>query len=178
MKLGGRFQQLGTQLTVFYMIISLVVLSAASYFIYSFMLGIIKENNETLLLQQFHQLEHNIEGLIEDVDSLSKFFILEPSAQRFLNYKSEYGNMELLEIKKELHAEIQNYVSSYNYIDSIYMVGDVQGVIGGSDKTTLVHPSAEWRERFFHSDIYLGSDDTFPSMKIKGGIKKAYYNPY
>lgn len=178
MKLGGRFQQLGTQLTVFYMIISLVVLSAASYFIYSFMLGIIKENNETLLLQQFHQTEHNIEGLIEDVDSLSKFFLLEPSAQRFLNYTPENGNMELLEIKKELHAEIQEYVSSYNYIDSIYMVGDVQGVIGGSDRTTLVHPNGEWKERFFQSDIYLGSDDTFPSMKIKGGIKKAFYNPY
>ncbi|QNK57039.1 sensor histidine kinase [Paenibacillus sp. PAMC21692] len=178
MKLKGRFQQLGTQLIVFYMIISLVVLSAASYFIYSFMLGIIKENNETLLLQQFQQLDHNIDGLIADVDSLSKFFLLDDKVQRFLNYSTEMGYTELLEVKTDLHATIKDFVDSYGYIDSIYMIGDAQGAIGGTDKTTLVHTSQEWMDRFVDSDIFHEARQRFPELIIKGGIEKAYYNPY
>ncbi|MFS0726789.1 cache domain-containing sensor histidine kinase [Paenibacillus sp. 1P07SE] len=178
MKLWGRYQKLSTQLILFYMIISLLVLSAASYLIYSFMLNIIKENNETLLLQQFQQSDHNIDGLIDDVDSLSKFFLLDPSVQRFMNYTPEMGNIELREVKNDLHATIQDYVTTYDYIDSIYIIGDTQGAIGGTDKTTLVHPDQEWMDRFVASDIFRDARQYFPELIIKGGIEKAYYNPY
>ncbi len=178
MKLSGRFQHLGTQLIVFYMIMSLIVLSTSSYFIYNFMQGIIKENNETLLLQQFQQLDHNIEGLINDVDSLSKFFLLDTSVQRFLNYDPDMGEIEFLEMKNALHASIETYVSNYDYIESIYIIGDVQGVIGGTNSTTLVHSNRDWLKRFVDSDIFLNSHQVFPSMSIEGGIDKSYYNPY
>jgi Predicted signal transduction protein with a C-terminal ATPase domain len=178
MKLKGRFQHLGTQLIVFFMIISLIVLSSASYLIYSFMLRSIKENNETLLLQQFQQLGHNIEGLINDVDSLSKFFLLDPSVQRFLNYKEELGEIEFMEMKNELLARVVSYVSIYNYIDSIFMVGEVQGVIGGTNSTTLVHSNAEWMDDFRGSDLYHQAHRSFPEMIIRGGLTASYYNPY
>ncbi|MDF2925373.1 MAG: two-component sensor histidine kinase [Paenibacillaceae bacterium] len=178
MKLRGRFQNLGTQLIVFYMFISLIVLLAASYFIYSFMLGTIKDNNEILLQQQFQQLDHNIEGLVDDVDSLSKVFILDASVQRFLNYTPEMGQLELLEIKNALHSTIESYAGNYHFIDSIYIIGQTQGVVGGTATTTLVHEGQEWMERFIHSDIYRDAYKSFPQLKIKGGVDKAYYNPY
>lgn len=178
MKRKGRFQQLGTQLILFYMMISLIVLSAASYFIYSFMLGMIKDNNETLLQQQFQQLEHNIEGLIDDVDSLSKFFLLDARVQRFLTYKPDKGEIEYLEMKNGLHASIESYVGNYDFIDSIYIVGDVQGAIGGNHNSTLVHSNRDWLSRFVDSDIFDLSHRAFPTMVIQGGLEKSYYNPY
>ncbi len=178
MKLTGRFQHLGTQLIIFYMIISLIVLSTSSYFIYNFIQGIIKENNESLLLQQFQQIDHNIEGLIKDVDSLSKFFLQESTVQRFLNYNPDMGEIEFLEMKKDLHASIELYISIYNYIESIYIIGDAQGVVGGTKSTTLVHANRDWLNRFIASDIYLNSNQAFPKMSIEGGVDRAYYNPY
>ncbi|MEC0259599.1 sensor histidine kinase [Paenibacillus lautus] len=178
MKFRGRFQKLGTQLILFYMIISLIVLSFASYFIYTFVLKIIKENNETLLLQQFQQLDHNIVGLIDDVDSLSKFFLLDPAVQRFLNYTPDKGEFEFMEMKNDLHERIAPYINNYDFIDSIYIVGDVQGLIGGTNNTTLVHSSDPWLKEFMQTDIFVRSHQVFPEMIIQGGIDKSYYNPY
>lgn len=178
MKLKGRFQQLGTQLILFYMLISLVVLTAASLFIYNFMIGLIKENNETLLRQQFQQLEHNIDGLIHDVDYLSKFFLLDPSVQRFLKYTPDQGELESLDMKNELHKSIELYANNYDFIDSIYIVGEVQGAVGGTHNTTLVHTNNEWMDSFIASDLFDRSSRAFPEMIIQGGLEKSYYNPY
>lgn len=178
MKFRGRFQKLGTQLILFYMIISLIVLSFASYFIYTFVLKIIKENNETLLLQQFQQLDHNIAGLIDDVDSLSKFFLLDPAVQRFLNYTPDKGEFEFMEMKNDLHESIAPYISNYDFIDSIYIVGGVQGLIGGTNNTTLVHSSDPWLKEFMQTDIFERSHQVFPEMIIQGGIDRSNYNPY
>ncbi|WP_372632564.1 sensor histidine kinase [Cohnella sp.] len=178
MKLTGRFQQLGTQLIIFYMVISLVVLSGSSYFIYSFMLGHIKENNETLLLQQFQQLDHNIDGIIEDVDSLSKLFLMDAGVQRFLNYQPEDGEFEYLQMKNDLHKVIESYVSNYDFLDSLYIIGDVQGAVGGTNRTTLVHTAGNWLENFVSSGFYLNALQRFPEMVVQGGIHKTYFNPY
>ncbi len=178
MKLRGLFQQLGTQLIVFYMIICLIVLSAASYFIYSFMMGMIKDNNEKLLLQQFQQLDHNIHSLVEDVDSHAKFFALHDSVQRYFNYTPESGDEELLAIKNDIHAAIETYVSNYDYIDSIYIISQSQGVIGGTHNTTLVHPGPEWLNQFVESSFHQDIQEAFPKMIVKGAMDKSYYNPY
>ncbi len=178
MKLKGRFQHLGTQLIVFYMIISLIVLSIASYFIYFFMLGIIKDNNETLLLQQFRQLDHNIEGLINDVDSLSKLFLLDASVQRFLDYSPDKGKVEFLEMKSDLHMSIDMFISNYDYINSIYIVGDVQGIVGGTNTKTLIQSNEKWITNFIDSDIITNSHRNFPDLVLEGGRNKSYYNPY
>lgn len=178
MKVKNKFQHLGTQLIVFYMVISLVVLTASSFFIYKFMLSIIKEHNETFLLQQFQQIDYSINGLINDVDTLSKFLLLAQSVERFLSYTPDKGEIEFLEMKKGLHAEIESYVRIYDFIDSIYIAGEVQGIIGGTDSTTLVHSNETWSDRFISLDIFRNSLLAFPDMIMQGGIEKTFYNPY
>jgi two-component system sensor histidine kinase YesM len=178
LKHKGLFRQLSTQLIIFYMIICLIVLSAVSYFIYSFMMGMIKDNNEKLLLQQFQQLDHNINGLIEDVDSLAKFFALDASVQRFFNYTPGLGDVELFALKNEMHAAIETYVSNYDFIDSIYIIGDEQGAIGGTHNTTLVHPNQDWLNQFVASAFFREIQQAFPKMIVRGGMDKSYYNPY
>src|SRR5690606_10490610 len=162
MKLTGRFQQLGTQLIIFYMVMSLVVLSASSYFIYSFMLGLIKENNETLLLQQFQQLDHNMDGMIADVDALSKLFLMDANVQRYLKVESGDDEFEYLQLRNSLHGVIESYVSSYEFIDSIYVIGDSQGAVGGTNRTTLVQSDRHWLENFMSSNLYLDAHRNFP----------------
>lgn len=178
MRFRRRYQSLGTQLILCYMIISVTVLSAASYYIYQYMLGIVKENNETLLLQQFKQLDHNIQGFVEDMDALSKFFLLEASVQRFLSYTPGEGDIEYSEMKKEVHSSIEGFVGNYEYLDSIYLVGEVQGAVGGTNQTTLIDPDPRWLERFTASPLFRRSYEEFPKMVVEGGIVKSDYNPY
>lgn len=178
MRVKGRFQQLGTQLFLFYMLISLIVLSVASFFIYTFMLNVFKDTNERLLLQQFQQLDHNMDGLIGDVDSLSKLFLTDVNVQRFLSYKPEHGEAELLELQQDFHSTIESYVGSYDFIDSIYIVGKSTGAFGGNVNSTLVHRSEPWLRGFLASTLFVGAHQSFPEMVVEGGIQKTTYNPY
>lgn len=178
MRTKGRLRQLGTQLILFHTAISLLVLLAASYFIYTFMLNVFKDSNERLLLQQFQQLDHHVDGLLGDVDSLSKLFLTDVNVQRFLGYTPDRGESEFLELKKSVHSTIETYVRSYDFIDSIYIVGEAYGAAGGDDNTTLVHWTKDWLRDFLASGLFVGAHRSFPAMVVEGGIRKAAYNPY
>ncbi|WP_260411138.1 sensor histidine kinase [Cohnella xylanilytica] len=180
MKLAKRLrpQSLRAQLIVFFMIISLVVLSAASYIIYTFMLNQIKDQNQRLLYQQFQQVDHNIHGLVGDVDRLSKLFLLDDQIQQMLLHLSDKSELEFLGYKNMLHAQIEKFISNYGYIHSIYLTTENQGAMGGSGDTTLVQSKEEWNRTFFGSEVFKRSVEAFPDMIIQGGLRKSYFNPY
>ncbi|HZG55600.1 sensor histidine kinase [Paenibacillus sp.] len=172
------FQSLRTQLIVFFMIISVVVLSAASYYLYSFMLGMIKEQNERLLFQQFQQLDHNISGLFSDVDRLQKLFLQDEDMQALLLNLSEKSELEFLNYKNMLHDHITRFIGNYGYVHSIYVTAENQGAVGGSGDTTLVHSVEAWSQSFFASEPYRKSQELYPGIVIEGGMTKSFYNPY
>ncbi|MFC4600789.1 cache domain-containing sensor histidine kinase [Cohnella hongkongensis] len=178
MRIRGRIQRLGTQLILYYMMISLIVLSGASYFIYSFMLNVFKDSNERLLLQQFQQLDHHVDGLARDVDSLSKLFLADANVQRFIAYTPDLGVSEFLALKQAVLSTIESYARSYDFIDSIYIVGEASGAVGGDDHTTLAHWTQEWQREFLASSLFVGARRSFPEMVVQGGIRKTVYNPY
>ncbi|MDQ1234597.1 two-component system sensor histidine kinase YesM [Paenibacillus sp. SORGH_AS306] len=174
----GKVQHLGTQLIVFFMAISIIVFSIASYSLYSFMLGLIKEQNEKLLLQQFQQLDHNIHSLVGDVDRLSKLFLLDDHVQNYIQNTNMNTEIDMIDLKKAIYGRITNFISNYNYIHSIYIISDTRGALGGNTTQTLVHGEQTWTDRFFQSDGYEKAKQAFPNLIIEGGIKESYYNPY
>ncbi|MBB6635902.1 cache domain-containing sensor histidine kinase [Cohnella thailandensis] len=180
MKRAGRLRMnsLRAQLILFFMIISLVVLSAASYIIYTFMLNQIKGQNERLMYQQFQQADHNIHGLVADVDRLSKLFLLDDQIQEILLHLSDKSELEFLAYKNLLHAQIEKFISNYGYVHSVYLTTENLGAMGGSGDTTLVQSQEEWNKSFFGSDVFRRSVEAFPEMIIQGGLRKSYFNPY
>ncbi len=178
MRIPGLFQSLRTQLIVIFMLISLLVLSGSTYVIYNFMLNLIKEQNESLLQQQFQQLDHNINAIISEVDRLSKLFVLDDDLQQFIQTVPEKNVLEFLEYKNKLHAAIAELIGNYSYIHSIYLTAKDQGAIGGSASTTLVHTKEDWTQNFYTSNIYQRSLEAFPKLVVEGGIRQSFYNPY
>ncbi|GBF77656.1 two-component sensor histidine kinase [Paenibacillus sp. 598K] len=178
MKLLGRFQSLRTQLIISFMVTSLLVLMAASYYIYSYMQEMIRDQNERFLYQQFQQLDHNVHSLISDVDRLSSLFLRDDEIQDLLVNLSEKSELEFLDYKNSLHARIATFIDNYSYVHSIYLTAENQGVVGGTGMTTLVHSDAEWKARFFTSEAYLRSQAEYPKLIVEGAFHESFYNPY
>jgi len=172
------FQSLRTQLIFFFMIISVVVLSGSSYYTYSFMLGMVKDQNERLLLQQFQQVDHNVHGLFSEVDRLQKLFLLDDGMQELLLNLTEKSELEFLNSKNMLHDRITKFIDNYNYVHSIYITAENQGAVGGSGSTTLVQPVEEWSKSFFDSEPYRRTIERYPEIVIEGRMTKSFYNPY
>lgn len=171
-------RQLRTQLILYIMVISLAVMAGASYFIYSFMQNMIKIQNERLLYQQFQQLDHNIGGLVKEIDRLSMLFLRDDQIQRFLYKISEKTEEEFLESKNDVQRVIADFIDNYNYIDSIYITANNLGAVGGSQKRTLVYDREEWQQSFFTSEPFRQTIEQYPHLIIHSGIKKSFYNPY
>ncbi|WP_411347249.1 sensor histidine kinase [Paenibacillus sp. WLX2291] len=174
----GRIQHLGTQLIVYFMAISVIVFSLATYFLYTFMLGLIKEQNEKLLYQQFQQTDHNIHSLLSDVDRLSKLFLLDNNVQNYLQSNDTRTQLENIELKKDIYGRIANFISNYSYIHSIYIITDKNGALGGDATRTLVHEGRGWTDSFFQSEGYERAKQSFPNLTIAGATTESYYNPY
>jgi len=172
------FSQLRTQLIVYFMIISLAVLAGASYFIYTYMQNMVKEQNERLLYQQFQQLDHNIGGLVSEVDRLSLLFLRDDRIQDLLDGISEKTQLELLLAKNDVQSNIADVIGNYSYIDSIYITADNLGAIGGSENTTLVYDQSDWERNFFSSEPFRRSIEEYPKMIVEGGLKRSFFNPY
>ncbi|TLS53690.1 sensor histidine kinase [Paenibacillus antri] len=172
------FQSLRTQLILVFMVISIAVLAGASYYIYSFMLGMVKDQNERLLFQQFQQLDHNIHNLISEVDRLQKLFLQDDGMQELLLNLTEKSELEFLNYKNMLHARITRFIGNYSYVHSIYVTAENQGAVGGSGDTTLVHPVEEWSKTFFRSEPFRRSKEQYPGIVIEGSLTKSFFNPY
>ncbi|WP_238652640.1 cache domain-containing sensor histidine kinase [Paenibacillus piscarius] len=171
-------RSLRTQLIVYIMVISLAVLAGASYFIFSYMQRMVKDQNERLLYQQFQQLDHNITGLVSEVDRLSLLFLRDDSIQRFLYKISEKTEIEFLESKNDVQRVIADFIDNYSYIDSVYITADNLGVVGGSATRTLVYSKEEWQQSFFSSEPFRRTLEMYPKLIIEAGIQKSFYNPY
>lgn len=173
-----QIRSLRLQLFVTFMLIGLIVLSIGSYYVYTFMQTMIKEHNEQLLSQQFTQIDHNIHGLISDIDRLSKLFVQDEQTQQVLLNVTESQELELLLNKKKFHDLIEKFISNYSFIHSIYLTTESLGVIGGGARTTLVHSTEEWNDSFFQLDAYRLSKVMFPELIVEGGLTKSFFNPY
>ncbi|ANF97334.1 cache domain-containing sensor histidine kinase [Paenibacillus bovis] len=174
----GKIQHLGTQLIVFFMAVSIIVFSLATYLLYTFMLGLIKEQNEKLLYQQFQQIDHNIHNLISDVDRLSKLFLLDNNVQSYIQSNDTRSQLENIDLKKDIYGRIANFISNYSYIHSIYIISDANGALGGDATRTLVHSDRAWTDSFFQSEGYERAKQSFPNLTVEGGMTESYYNPY
>ncbi|MFC3802383.1 sensor histidine kinase [Cohnella sp. GCM10012308] len=178
MKLPHAFRSLRSQLVLSYMLISVLVLSAGTYYVYSFMLSQIRTQNERLLLQQFQQVDHNIHGVVSEVDRLSNLFWVDEQIQYLLQNISDKRNVDFVNYQNLLQNRIETFIFNYNYIHSIYLTAEQQGVVGGNAGQTLVQTEEEWVRLFFKSDAYVRSQREFPKLIVQGNVKESYYNPY
>jgi two-component system sensor histidine kinase YesM len=155
---------LKVQLVCSFLAVTLLVLSASSYYIYGTTLNIQQKRTEEMSLAQFRQIETNIHSLLREVDKLSKTFLWESKVQAFLEEEEILDNADFIPYVQEITDLITQYIGNYEYLESIYIFSDNGVVLGGSIAQN-------------QSTAVLGKEYPFYSTELYENVKKNYPNP-
>ena len=177
-KISNIFHSLRMQLILYYMVVSLVILSVGAYISYSYILDMLKKNNEKYLLQQFSQAEYNIQNLLKDVDKLSKIFLLDDNIQQFLQDNYNISEFDNITIQKSIVENIGQFISNYDYLNSIFIFNDNKTGIGASERSTSIIRKDNGKSDYFESKIYKKVKAAYPKAILEGGISQDFYNNY
>lgn len=166
---------LRTQLILYYTVFSLIVLAAGSVFSYSYIMDILKNQNEKYMLQQFGQSGYNIRSLINDVDRISKLFVSTEDFQELLqkSYNSDYENIQN---QKAIFRKISDYTSNFQYIKSIYIFTQEGDIMGGNSKSSRLFKAAEMKGAPCLLRMKKAAESKFPNY-VLGGSKQEVFNP-
>ena len=161
---------------LYFLLVVVFVLTIGSALTYRNTLDILKKRNEQLVLQQFKQIEHDIWYMTDEVERLSKLFILEDNVQEFLQldaYSSDYVNIELA---RKIQRKIDNIIMNYPYIDSVYLFTENREVLGESNESNIILRKSDKEHEFFLSSMYHNIDRSYPKTMWYGGAKKSFFN--
>lgn len=166
---------LRTQLMLYFICVSVIVLTVGSYLTYRNMLGIIEQRNQELVLQQITQTEQNILNLMGEVDRISSIFRMEEAVQDFLHigsYSPIYTNVEMGWDIQKLADDI---ILNYPYIDSIYLFSNNDEVIGSSKNNSLTVRQDQQEHPFFSTEMYKRVKNT-DDRSWFGGYTQKFFN--
>ena len=174
-KVGGRMHSLRTQLIVSYVIIGLMVLIIDLTASYVNIMDLSKKRNEKFLFQQFSQSDYNISNVVDEVDSLSKLYINNGDVQSFL--EENYFNSAFTEDENynSIISRMDDFISNYSFINSIYLFTENKKAIGSSKVNTYI-VRGDQQLPFFSSALYRSAKESFPKIILGGGIQEKEYN--
>ncbi len=171
------FFNLRTQLIIYYTLVSIVVLAAGSYFSYRYIMDVFEKNNEKYLLQQFSQSDYNIGKVFEEVNNLANLFMQSDDIQQFLLDNYDKHDFSTIEGYNSIISRIDNFISNYNYINSIYLYTENGGAVGASYRYSYNNWGSEKNNWFYNSQIYKAASEQFPAIIMDGGLKETDFNP-
>ncbi|REE94578.1 histidine kinase/DNA gyrase B/HSP90-like ATPase [Paenibacillus taihuensis] len=161
---------LRAQLIFSFVAVTLLVLSISSYYSYVKTLDIFKERTQETTFSQFRQIEMNTLTLLHEVDKLSNTFLMESKVQSFLQ-SDKLSNLEFISLERDIMERINQYLTNYDYLDSIYIFTENGTVIGG---TLTQNQSAFQIGRgyaFYNTELYSKVKTSFPQSIWTGGLK-------
>jgi len=170
---------LKAQLIFSFLAVTFLVLSVSSYYIYGTTLEIQRNRTKEMSFAQFRQIETNIQSLMREVDKLSKTFLLDgwrntsneqtSDVQTFLQ-EDLLENAEFVPLAMDITNLIVKYVSTYEYLDSIYIFAENGMVIGGSiaqnQSTTVLGKEYP----FYSTQLYETVKENYPIPIWIGGL--------
>lgn len=162
--------KLKTQLVVSFMTIVLTIMVLSSSFVYSAVLDIIEKRSEQSTFQQFRQAEYSILAFCNEVDKVSKMFILDERLQELLEYKTA-PETERIQMLIDVMDKMREYLNNYNYIDSIYVFTNYEEVVGVTPTKSNFLKRGSVRHRFYDSAGYDTAKNIFPKIVWVGGNK-------
>lgn len=176
-KFNSIFHSLRTELLIYYTVVSLVVLATGSYIIYKNIMKTLQEKSKKYVLQQFQQDDHNIQGIMDEVDRLSKLFAYEDKIQQFLKINYNYSEYETIDMYTDVLNVISDVTNNYKYINSIYMYTENKEIFGGSNSRVISTVKGNEENKFYSYGNYKNAILSFPDMIWDGGIGEGFFNP-
>ncbi|MBO7742663.1 histidine kinase [Paenibacillus sp. MWE-103] len=173
---GGRPRLAGfslkAQLILSFMAVTLLVLSVSSYYSYSRTLELFNKRTRETTLSQFRQIEMNTLTMLREVDKLSNTFLLESKVQAFLQ-SDRPTDLEFIALERDITERIIQYLTNYDYLDSIYIFGENGVVIGGTLAQNQSTNALGRQYPFYGTDLYARVKESFPQPIWQGGLTTA-----
>jgi len=164
------------QLIIYLVLISFIVLAIGAYSSYTYVLDMLKKNNESYLLQEFRQAEYNIQNVFNNVDRLSGLFTLNDSIQEFTEKENNGYDIDQYILQTAIFKLFSQLQLNYTYINSIYIFNEGLYGMGGSSSNSKTFSGNEDYSNFVSKKIYAQAQETFPKKIFFGGIKEEFAN--
>ena len=165
------------QMLIFYLLLCIIVLAIGSFFSYSYVLDVVKKQNERYLLKELSQSVYNIESLIKDVDRLSNLFINEDNVQKFLTTNEFSQDYENTQVRINILNRITDFINYYSFINSIYFLTDKRGELGSSKKYGFFSAQENNDSKVFTSNAYKSISTNYPKKLWDGNFNEIDFNP-
>lgn len=153
LKAATSSMKLKTQLIISFVVICLAIMLVGLFITYNLVTDIFKKNNEDYTLNMFRKDEMNINGLINEVDKLSKLTLVNEDYQKLLagNFSSE---LEAVETRVKVFNLFSSVLKNYEYINTIYSYGENGDLLGVSQTYSDYLLDLHRDSKYFNSDLY------------------------
>lgn len=167
------FHSIGFELLVYYLSISIVVLAVGSWLVYNSTINVLQKRSEEYIHEQFKQADYNIQSLSNEVDRISRTFLIETDVQSLMQATSIDYSYDSLILQQDVVKLINKYLNGNDLIDSMYIFTK-DGVIGSNRMRTNAIPSGG-RHAFYTSGLYDKAIAAFPKPVWNTGITDEWF---
>ena len=153
----------------------LIIISISFLYIYGSVRDSMKEKTDSEKIQNFNQLEHNIDILGGEVELITRRLISE-TALTDLVFGVDGGNDREVVLKADLFREMEKVFTEYNYVESIcFYNSDNLSLIADKEQNILINDK-DSRGRFYEEQIAGKGNGAGNGVKWYGGYINSDFN--
>lgn len=153
----------------------LIIISISFLYIYGSVRDSMKEKTDSGKIQNFNQLEHNIDILSGEVELITRRLISE-TALTDLVFGVDGGNDREVVLKADLFREMEKVFTEYNYVESIcFYNSDNLSLIADKEQNILINDK-DSRGRFYEEQIAGKGNGAGNGVKWYGGYINSDFN--
>jgi len=153
----------------------LIIISISFLYIYGSVRDSMKEKTDSEKIQNFNQLEHNIDILSGEVELITRRLISE-TALTDLVFGVDGGNDREVVLKADLFREMEKVFTEYTYVESIcFYNSDNLSLIADKEQNILINDK-DSRGRFYEEQIAGKGNGAGNGVKWYGGYINSDFN--
>lgn len=146
----------------------LVIISGSFLYIYASVRDSLKEKTDSEKIQNFSQLEHNIDMLGKEVELISRRLISETALTDLVFGVGEENSREVI-LKADLFREMEKVFTEYTYVESICFYNSEDLTLIADKEQNILMNGRDSRGRFYEEQIADNGYGAGNGVKWYGG---------
>ncbi len=161
----GRRRSLRFQLRLSFILITSIALVLSALLTYFGVLSILEKKTNESTMQYFLQAGDSVNEFREEIDKMTKQLLIDSKIQQFLDNDLK-DTPSQIQLHRDLMEEMDAYLRTYDYLDSIYLYAEDGRAIGVAGQKTALLRDAAKQGSFYSSDLHRES--------LRSGLRKTY----
>lgn len=169
------FRSVFTKMILAVSISFLVIITGSFLYIYGSVRDSLKEKTDSEKIQNFSQLEHNIDILSREVELITKRLISETALTDLVFGGDEDGSREVV-LRADLFREMGKLFTEYTYVESICFYNSEQLSMIADQEQNIIRNDRAARGRFYEEQIAADVEEVPNGVKWYGGYTNKDFN--